>query len=436
MKKPTTASAFLAAKRSLGAIKRLQKKNNSNNNNSNSNNEIIFFESRLISYWVSSSLLATTFKKAKLVIKIPENFSIIDNPEDSLKIISQLAAIARSGRKIHYIECDHSKMKKHDLAAESILGLIASEFEREYYSKNRKLKISGSFPKDEYLTDYIKAIGLIKDLDVKHEFLSKERERKLQIFNMRSKYLLNKVTSGSSDYKEIAARKFVDYINKCLARIGKTLIPEAIDILGEYTGEILNNAHDHGKLDDWTIRGYFDEKHEQHICEIAIFNFGKTIAETFLDLPEKSFAFQSVLPYIEKHHKEGFFSSNWTKETLLTLAALQGDISSKNMDEYSDRGQGTVEMINFFQKIHIACSGNNSPNARMVLLSGNTYVFFDGTYHMKEDNQSRKVIAFNKQNSLLLPPDSNYVKNIAGIKFPGTIISIKFSLEDTNLKNV
>lgn len=277
---------------------------------------------------------------------------------------------------------------------------------------------------------------MIKDLDVTQELLSEEQKSKLNLFNKRSVGNLQKITSGSSAPSESAAKKFVDYINACLARINKGLTMDAIDLLSEYAGEVLANAEEHGGLGDWTIRGYYDPLHDEHNCEIAIFNFGKTIAETFIELPKDSYAFQVVQPYIELHNKNGLFSDKWTKETLLTLVALQGDISSKNVSITSDRGQGTVEMIQFFQKIHTECCESGYVKSKMAVLSGSTHILFDGSYQMLEDSYGRKIIAFNKENSLALPPDNNCVKGFNSILFPGTIISMKFILEETSLKAV
>lgn len=72
----------------------------------------------------------------------------------------------------------------------------------------------------------------------------------------------------------------------------------------------------------------------------------------------------------------------------------------------------------------------------MAILSGNTHILFDGKYAMDKEPNGRKVIAFNDENSLLAPPDSSYVKTIGPRKFPGTIISIKFSLEKTQMQDV
>jgi hypothetical protein len=429
MKKLTWAEAFLTEKHSSAAIAKLISKNKSTKSTKPTK-----YVSKIIDYWVTKSSLINYSKKSRLDIIIPNNFSIIDNPKSVINTISQISATARSNKKIHHIVYNHSNMTKHDLAAESLLGLIAKEFKNEYTSKKRKLKISGHFPRNADLTQSIKVIGLIKDLGIRHEYLPQERENMLQTFNMASKKQIEKISSGASDYKELAAKKFVDHINKCLNRISKALTAAAMDSLGEYAGEILDNAIEHGGIGDWTIRSYFDAQHTPPICEIAIIDFGKTMAETFLDLREDSYAYKSVRAYIVQHESQGMFSPYWSKETLLTLAALQGDISSKNKSTETDRGQGTVEMIDFFIKMHSECSQNNSEKAKMVLLSGNTQIIFDGTYKMKSDKNGRKTIAFNNENSLLKPPDRNYVKNLEDVNVPGTIISIKFCLQESSMQ--
>jgi hypothetical protein len=40
---------------------------------------------------------------------------------------------------------------------------------------------------------------------------------------------------------------------------------------------------------DWTIQGYIDNSLEIPVCEIAIFNFGKSIAETLKALPSTAY---------------------------------------------------------------------------------------------------------------------------------------------------
>jgi len=64
----------------------------------------------------------------------------------------------------------------------------------------------------------------------------------------------------------------------------------------------------------------------------------------------------------------------------------------------------------------------------MCILSGSTFIKFDGTYRMVMDGHGRKIIAFNKQGSLFKPPDEKFVQVLPGASFPGTILAIRFPL--------
>jgi hypothetical protein len=68
----------------------------------------------------------------------------------------------------------------------------------------------------------------------------------------------------------------------------------------------------------------------------------------------------------------------------------------------------------------------------MAIVSGGTYILFDGTHRMRETEGKGKTIAFNKSNDLYLKPDEDYVKPLRGLHFPGTIISIRFPLSTTS----
>jgi hypothetical protein len=375
----------------------------------------------------------------KLDINIPEKFSIIDNPKETLKVICSFPKTIRTyDQRIREISVDHGKMKQVDLAAESILDFLILDMEREEKQKKKKTKCGGHLPPDAKLIRYLRSVGIIKNLDVKHEMLSKEDESNLRIFRMKNRGALENVSSGTSDIKERTVKEFVDHINSCLNDHRLELTVSGRASLSQYTGEILGNAEEHSGLRDWTIAGYLDKEHEAHMSEIAIFNFGKTIAETFKDLPFNSYAYEIVRPYVDAHKKYSFFGTSWTEDDLLTLVALQGHISSKSTRERPDRGQGTVDLIEFFQNVHQECikEAEQKCQARMAIVSGNTHILFDGTYTMQDDSLGRKVIAFNKDNDLNQPPDANYVTNMGDVFFPGVIIGIRFPMAASQTKEV
>jgi hypothetical protein len=276
---------------------------------------------------------------------------------------------------------------------------------------------------------FIKAMGIIKHMGLKHEALPKEETEKLRFFDSRNKsYRLNP-DAKSADFKDVQQRKFVDFIDQCLRFNNWELSDIGKQSLGQYTGEILANAEDHAEFIDWSVQGYLDTGAEVPTCEIAIFNFGKSIAETLSVLDRGSLAWDRLSPYVDKHMANGYFSKGWRLEDLLTVVALQQHISSKNTAECDSRGQGTVYFIDFFQQMHDFCAkeGTNS-KAKMSIVSGGTYILFDGTYRLTTRSDGNKVIAFNTDNDLDQKPDPKYVRALEGVHFPGTIISVRFPL--------
>ena len=268
---------------------------------------------------------------------------------------------------------------------------------------------------------------MVRNLEVEHEYLREDESKNLRVFR-RCSTTKSFATFDAADFKEKTTRSFVDHINACLKDHDRRLTDEAVQKLSDYTGEIIANAEDHSGNYDWSIIGYLDNDADSHMCEINIFNFGKSISETFRSLKSDAYIMTQISPYLEAHRKKSFFSPGWNEDDLLTLVALQGHISSKNLNMHDDRGQGTVDLINFFQKVHSECTCEKNSSARMAILSGSTFILFDGKYMMEADARGRQIIAFNDTNDLNDAPDKKYVYNIDN-HFPGTLIAIRFQLQ-------
>jgi hypothetical protein len=399
---------------------RQQRHKNRQKKKTTHNNSVIF---KLFEHEQKNNLSHYGIKPINKVIELPEVFSVIHQPEDFLKSLYKFN-FSDLG-KLQKITVDHSKVTQIDLAAESILDFLIMELKK---TKNGKFQLQGYLPKDESASRYVRATGIVKNLDIKEQLLDSEQEKLHRVFTMRSKSL----TSDPKNWKERAIEDFVKHINLCLKDHDKRLTKKAQGELAKYTGEILNNAEDHSGSDEVVITGYLDNSNLTHLCEITIFNFGKTIAETFREMPNTSYTHEEINGYIKEHQKKSWFGQEWTKDNLLTLVALQGHISSKNLHKDEDRGQGTVDLIEFFQRVHKQCVEKNNSIAEMAILSGSTHIYFDGKYTMQENSTGRKVIAFNKTNDLHQIPDSKYVKNLHTLSFPGTVISIRFPMKHEN----
>jgi hypothetical protein len=293
------------------------------------------------------------------------------------------------------------------------------------------LRFTGAFPTDSDADRFIRAIGITHYLDIPDVKLKPSEESRLRRFHQsrRTPDPAAKVRVSSEKARVLA--QFADQIDACLATIGRHLTTRGRSSLLFYTGELIDNIEQHGQSADWYISSYLDPNRTPPICEVAIFNFGLTFSDTFQNLPEDSFPRTTVAPYVEAHERGGLFSSDWRAEDLLTLVALQGGISSKAVGASDTRGQGTVDLITFFQDICKSCDPAFSRDARMAMVSGDTHILFDGTYCMAADSTGRQVLAFNRANSLAEPPDAQYVRHLRQARFPGTVVSIRFPLQHT-----
>jgi hypothetical protein len=320
-------------------------------------------------------------------------------------------------------------MASFDCAAEALLDLVADELRVEHRDSRKKPRFNGLYPKSPAGRRFVRGFGIIKHLELLEHALPDEEADRVKTFHRRRRHYSSVAKPEQADPKSVAIARFVDYVNECLSGQSRQLTPKARQMLGAYVSEIVDNAEEHPGMSDWTITGYLDTSDAMQVCTLSIFNFGNTIADTLKALEPQSYTAVQIAPYLEIHRRRSLFSPAWREQDLLTLVALQGHVSSKNESDANHRGQGTVNFIEFFQRVHAECSRHGS-GARMAIVSGGTHILFDGAYKLSEDEQGRKRIAFNTNNSLYEKPDSNYVRSLGSVTFPGTIISIQFAISD------
>ncbi|WP_420978569.1 hypothetical protein [Burkholderia gladioli] len=383
--------------------------------------------SRIIRMMAESYRPEVKYARRHNSLEIPEIFSILDAPESALNIILGFAKITRLYR-VRRLQFDQRRLKTYDLAANSLLDMIASELKLEARQSGAVLRFSGRYPDDLSVRRFIKSLGIVKHLDIRHEIAAADEREGIRVFERRKRHYDAPADVAQADVKSRAASGFVDHINSCLEDNNRQLTPSARQLLGAYIGEILGNAEDHAGFVDWTIVGYLDNKVLRPTCEISIFNFGASIADTMNALDRNSYTWRQIQPFLWMHQAPKMFDRRWRARDLLTVIAMQANVSSKNHDEFDTRGQGTVELIEFFQRVCEECTADGGNGAKMCILSGSTYLLFDGKYRLKDSPGRGKVIAFNEDNSLHKRPDPSYVKSLGSLTFPGTVISIRFPL--------
>lgn len=366
-----------------------------------------------------------------ITVEIPNPFSCVERPDDVIQAVRTVAVAVESG-SLKSIVFDHSKMVDYDLAAEAVLDVVAREVVRERRRRYRRsVELRGMFPSDANASRFIRGIGISRHLQVEDVQLSREERAKLLVFE---KHRRSGPPPGGipySTYKGQVVQEFVDHINQCLGTVKLALTAVGRLRLCEYTGEVIDNVDQHAGSNHWFVAGYLDTSLSPPMCEVAIFNFGRTFAESFQSLPPDSFAWSQVQPYLDAHRNRGWFTpGSWTEDDLLTLVSLQGGISSKSIGQDDIRGQGSTDLIRYFQDVHAACD-DQALSPQMAIVSGATHIIFDGTYRLGMDTNGRWTIAFNSENLLSKPPDRKFVRHMNGVFFPGTIVSIRFAVQQT-----
>lgn len=373
--------------------------------------------------------------KSPCEIKLPKKFSIIDDPQSCLEALQSFRPVFENVR-IPGVLINHQSTREHDLASEILLAKVAKNCMELHRSKGRSFVIDGQYPESERLCRLIRSIGIVKELEVEGHTIDGDanEHEKLVIFKRRSS-TEDESSVGSMDYKTKATQDFVEHIDCCLQEAGSQLKDTAKQDLAEYVGEIVTNAQEHSGTGHWQIFGYLDKDNEDRVCEVVIFNYGDTIADTFKRLPQEDFARTDLNRYLSQHKEKGILGAEWEADTLTTLFALQGSVSSKNQPTNSTRGHGTVSLIEFFQTISEGNESDLSNRARMCILSGEEHIRFDGKYRLNEDS-GRPIIAFNQKNDLRQAPDRKYVRKLNNVAFPGTLIAIQFILPETATEEI
>jgi hypothetical protein len=366
-----------------------------------------------------------------IVVKLPRHFSLIDNPNESLKSVAMVIKALREP-SCKRVEIDHRLEKDNDYAAHALLAMCVGEYTRQVRNLGKKnAYISGYYPQDERIRRLMDQAGIVEAITRQQSGSSlqgKLSHRSYKLFKWRSLSDSEEPKFGSIDRQTQAASRFEEFLNEALLLVGRELTEDAEVELGKYIGEIIGNCEDHSTEKLWTAAAFVDVDARPYLCELMVFNFGISYAETFTRLDPSHFARKEVDGYVERHmHRKGM-----SRDLLYTVMALQGSVSSCNESSSDTRGYGTVDFIEFFEDISEECAGVDAikiPECKMALISGAQHIFFDGTYKLKKYDGERRTIAFNRKNTLDDCPDPSAVADMKSVSFPGTIISIRFPLE-------
>lgn len=353
-------------------------------------------------------------------IEIPKDFSLIQNPDESIEVLRKLFYLGINS-KSNKLYIEHDRVKNLDICASTIMDVLIMEIEKIKKNQKQDFSILGHVKCEKKIMDILEVSGILKhlgiiDCDYKPDYIQK----------------LELIECGAPD---VVSTKVTDYINLCLNEQGFEFTREGKFNFSEMIGEVIDNCKLHGgRFSKWYTLGHFTMEDDIGECQLVVFNFGESIYDN-LKNGETSSETRKSLEKITQYYKNKFSRQSWNEEALWTLYSLQDGVSRLRDIKNPDRGTGTATFIDLFQKIGNTID-NNTP--LMSVTSGKVSILFNDKYRIRNSNfdgEERKIIAFNKENDLYKLPDKRNIRILKN-KFPGTVISMKFYLDKKYLVKI
>jgi hypothetical protein len=378
-------------------------------------------------------------------IKIPKVFSFLRKPEDVLDVIYSIVKV--SDDKALFF--DHSELEEMDLGASILLDVVVMNLRREWIARGEKFQLGGLLPNNDEMRDVFICTGLTRHLKIASVEPSLELKKNFKQFALFEGRKTRRHELSSTD-QEIAATRLAKHVNSCIELAGRyTLGIEGQRQLLKWAGEIIANAEDHSGQNEWFAMAYMrpvavsqqgkPEVKDQIIgeCQLAIFGFGSTLYESLSASSTPAETRDNIWRLTKKHQPFFSISTRYNAMDLWTLYALQDGVSRfSTRPGQTSRGKGTVEMIEAFQILGKTL--DPTKKAEMSLISGFSRIYFDDTYHLREqmvEGGKRKIIAFNAENDLELKPDPAHVHALTA-KMPGTLLTCKFYIDSRYLEKL
>jgi anti-sigma regulatory factor (Ser/Thr protein kinase) len=280
---------------------------------------------------------------------VPKNFDIYQHPEKVFAGLSELFSAATS-RHVKRILFSH-KSQSTCMASEALLGILATDLCRARALGRHPLELKGTINEKIATHQLINEAGIVAELNHAKILAGKPLATSKNSFVYRNESKnFESASATADDAKTNVAEECTESFCEGLKVLALKMHDDVQAELQMCLAEVLDNAeeHCHRTAPNWYVRSYLNCSHEsQRYFELMVMNIGHSIAETFDELPTSSAAKKLAQDYVDRHH------SKFDSGALTTVAALQGNISSKK-DEEPTRGQGTVRLIETFELIYKA----------------------------------------------------------------------------------
>lgn len=357
-------------------------------------------------------------------------FSLVDDPVGTMRQLKRLIEMESS---IRVARVDFKDERVLDIAPYLIWGYMARDM--------CPFMLGGKIERP--VSKVLEAVELSKFMGIR--FLNQPDDTDVWAFGLRHRSGAD-ADPANSFAASIVADKFVETVNEWLE-----MLPDAMELtragardLNKIITEALDNAERYGELSaasgkdggDWYITGFMarrplespdqDGREAWYDCHIAMVNLGDTIAETIAATTDPKIS-DALRRYTAKH-SGALFRGGCSAETLATVFAMQDGVSARP-GPTGTGGKGMMDLVQFTNSI-----GNTTDPAHqpvMTVISGKSCVQFKEIYRCfrrPTSGRPHRQQYFNTTGGFDDPPDKDYVFDL-DIRFPGTVIAIRFSLD-------
>lgn len=401
------------------------------------------FNNNFLNFYLKNRNLKWDIKTKDKKIKIPNHFSIVENFDETLKIINQIAATYFSFRNIIL---DFSECSFLDISTSALLTVILLNLEKFREKSKRYFNIrlvgNNTIANDLFINGIGEYLDITKPINNKQkDYLGETKKDKIKKFknlklvgggetNIEFQTKLLERDLFIPSYMGETIEKPIIFINECLRTKGFILTAKGEKKFKEIIGEVINNSRIHlGKeFSQYFLIGNYINS-EIGKGNLMFFNFGNTMYETFKSTNSEEMK-KTIEDMKKLYRKKGYFDNGFTEEALLTLLAIQDKMSSEFAPEES-RGTGITKMIRNFLTLSNFNTDIEKEMPRVFIISGHIEIKLDGELNKKNE---KNIFALNNQGSLEYKPNMEKVKVYKNF-YPGTMILIEFNIDKKWLKN-
>lgn len=372
-------------------------------------------------------------------------FSFIDYPEETVQKFSEIAEAECLSKEVHL---NFNDSMCYDMGPYLVLALIKNDLPKQHLQRGLITEEVTQVLDSVGLLDYMNIVPQRPKVQVKpaandqlfEELAPPNVLDDVMPFNLRSGGGIDAKNLAESEQRdEKVAQDFLNTLRKWIQKhnpkqvISEEMGSQICSVMTELFDNALRHSDPKTEAGQWHTVGVLQKRKDKMgrdivVCNIAILNIGKTIAETLDQAPEN--VLEGINSYIELH------KNKFETDTLKTVCALQDKVSRV----HPQKGNATLNGVGLMTSIMTVFSPlfvSNLPQYEpsFTLLSGRSWISATLPYIKDSGEYGKRQLAFNGDNDLNLPPDAECVKTLSRA-FPGTIVSLRFVIGADKLKKL